>query len=181
MFIPWTLPANQAVAINPNIEYSNCSIELNIKFTFKGQQLIGTTYILPIRGKQWLVHIAPDHGMEDYEACKNPPFCPVDEFGDKQMESIKLLEDVKMVPKSAQYRLEQFTLSRSEWYGWWKLEYLYLNSKTYRKGNDTMDNVWFDSDFYLKQTKKRISRQFQIYIWKEVISIMNGIIDISYH
>uniref|UniRef100_U9T4B2 Aminoacyl-tRNA synthetase class Ia domain-containing protein n=1 Tax=Rhizophagus irregularis (strain DAOM 181602 / DAOM 197198 / MUCL 43194) TaxID=747089 RepID=U9T4B2_RHIID len=36
-----------------------------------------------------------------------------------------------------------------------------------------MDNVWFDSDFYLKQTKKRISRQFQIYIWKEVISIMN--------
>ncbi|POG71918.1 hypothetical protein GLOIN_2v1774301 [Rhizophagus irregularis DAOM 181602=DAOM 197198] len=103
-------------------------IELNIKFTFKGQQLIGTTYILPIRGKQCkiidvyhitkesgLVHIAPDHGMEDYEACKNPPFCPVDEFGDKQMESIKLLEDVKMVPKSAQYRLEQFTLSRSEW------------------------------------------------------------------
>ncbi|UZN98922.1 uncharacterized protein OCT59_000207 [Rhizophagus irregularis] len=83
-----------------------------------------------------------------------------------------------MVPKSAQYRLEQFTLSRN---GWWKLEYLYLNSKTYRKGNDTMDNVWFDSDFYLKQTKKRISRQFQIYIWKEVISIMNGIIDISYH
>ncbi|CAG8680493.1 17151_t:CDS:2 [Rhizophagus irregularis] len=90
---------------------------------FISQQLIGTTYILPIRGKQCkiidvyhitkesgLVHIAPDHGMEDYEACKNPPFCPVDEFGDKQMESIKLLEDVKMVPKS-----EQFTLSRSEW------------------------------------------------------------------
>ncbi|UZN98923.1 uncharacterized protein OCT59_000208 [Rhizophagus irregularis] len=76
-------------------------IELNIKFTFKGQQLIGTTYILPIRGKQCkiidvyhitkesgLVHIAPDHGMEDYEACKNPPFCPVDEFGDKQMECL---------------------------------------------------------------------------------------------
>ncbi|PKK71585.1 Nucleotidylyl transferase [Rhizophagus irregularis] len=95
------------------------------------QQLIGTTYIHPIREKQCkiidvshitkesgLVHIAPDHGMEDYEACKKfdiPPFCPVDEFGDKQMESIKLLEDVKMVPKSAQYRLEQFTLSRSEW------------------------------------------------------------------
>jgi isoleucyl-tRNA synthetase len=31
-----------------------------------------------------LVHIAPGHGMEDYEACKKlniPTFCPVDEFG----------------------------------------------------------------------------------------------------
>uniref|UniRef100_U9TV65 isoleucine--tRNA ligase n=1 Tax=Rhizophagus irregularis (strain DAOM 181602 / DAOM 197198 / MUCL 43194) TaxID=747089 RepID=U9TV65_RHIID len=82
---PWTLPANQAVAINPNIEYSI--------------QLIGTTYIHPISEKQCkiidashiteesgtgLVHIAPGHGMEDYEACKKfdiPTFCPVDEFG----------------------------------------------------------------------------------------------------
>jgi len=31
-----------------------------------------------------LVHIAPGHGMEDYETCKKltiPTFCPVDEFG----------------------------------------------------------------------------------------------------
>ncbi|CAB4430686.1 unnamed protein product [Rhizophagus irregularis] len=121
---PWTLPANQTVAINPNIEYSiicpnndtlmtqnNYIIatkrldalqkilgtELNVKFTFKGQKLIGTTYIHPISEKQCkiidashiteesgTVHIAPGHGMEDYEACKKfdiPTFCPVDEFG----------------------------------------------------------------------------------------------------
>ncbi|CAB4494523.1 unnamed protein product [Rhizophagus irregularis] len=224
---PWTLPANQAVAINPNIEYSivcpNNDIltiqnnyiiatkrldalqkilgtELNVKFTFKGQQLIGSTYKHPISEKQCkiidashiteesgtgLVHTAPGHGMEDYEACKKfdiPTFCPVDEFGIFTSEvgestfegklvltdgtlavieylkkrnslikeekfkhkypydwrtkkpiilratpqwfanveaikqrAIELLEDVKMVPKSARYRLEQFTLSRSEW------------------------------------------------------------------
>ncbi|PKK61447.1 Nucleotidylyl transferase [Rhizophagus irregularis] len=189
---PWTLPANQAVSINPNIEYSivcpnndtlmtqnNYIIatkrldalqkilgtELNVKFTFKGQQLIGTTYIHPISEKQCkiidashiteesgtgLVHIAPGHGMEDYEACKKfdiLTFCPVDKFGiftsevgestfevenfkhkysydwrtkkpiilratpqwfanveAFKQQAIKLLEDVKMVPKSARYR-----------------------------------------------------------------------------
>ncbi|CAB5192199.1 unnamed protein product [Rhizophagus irregularis] len=169
MLIPWTLPANQAVAINPNIEYSN----------------------------------SPDHGMEDYEACKKfdiPTFCPVYEFG------IFTLE-VGDPTFEAQYRLEQFTLSRSEWCisrqrswgvpipvfyesetdvplltdfsvehiieifkkhgsdGWWKLDDQELlaseyknNGKTYRKGNDTMD-VWFDSGvswtFILEQTKKK--------------------------
>ncbi|CAB4402131.1 unnamed protein product [Rhizophagus irregularis] len=90
------------------------------------QQLIGTTYIHPIREKQCkiidvshitkesgtgLVHIAPDHGMEDYEACKKfdiPTSCPVDEFGIFTFE-------VSEPTFEAQYRLEQFTLSRSEW------------------------------------------------------------------
>ncbi|RIA87776.1 Isoleucyl-tRNA synthetase [Glomus cerebriforme] len=222
---PWTLPANQAVAINQNMEYSivypndNTSQNyyiiatkrldalrnvlgagLNVKSTFKGQQLIGTTYIHPINGQQCkiidalhiteesgtgLVHIAPGHGMEDYETCKKlniQTFCPVDEFGKFtsevgestfegkpvltdgtlavieylkkrnilireenyrhkypydwrtkkpiilrataqwfanveaiKQEAIKLIKDVEMIPKSAQHRLEQFTLSRSEW------------------------------------------------------------------
>ncbi|PKY33823.1 Aminoacyl-tRNA synthetase, partial [Rhizophagus irregularis] len=151
---PWTLPANQAVAINPNIEYSivcpNNDIltiqnnyiiatkrldalqkilgtELNVKFTFKGQQLIGSTYKHPISEKQCkiidashiteesgtgLVHTAPGHGMEDYEASTPQWFANVEAI---KQRAIELLEDVKMVPKSARYRLEQFTLSRSEW------------------------------------------------------------------
>ncbi|CAB4373580.1 unnamed protein product [Rhizophagus irregularis] len=267
---PWTLPANQAVSINPNIEYSivcpnndtlmtqnNYIIatkrldalqkilgtELNVKFTFKGQQLIGTTYIHPISEKQCkiidashiteesgTVHIAPGHGMEDYEACKKfdiLTFCPVDKFGiftsevgestfeenfkhkysydwrtkkpiilratpqwfanveAFKQQAIKLLEDVKMVPKSARYRslyhevnetdvplltdssvehiIEIFKKHGSD--GWWKLDDQELlapeyknNGKTYRKGNDTMD-VWFDSGvswtFILEQTKKK--------------------------
>ncbi|CAB4485412.1 unnamed protein product [Rhizophagus irregularis] len=145
MLIPWTLPANQAVAINPNIEYSN----------------------------------SPDHGMEDYEACKKfdiPTFCPVDEFG------IFTLE-VGEPTFEAQYRLEQFTLSRSEWCishrrSWGvpipifyesetdvplltdsAVEYIIEIFKNMDQGNDTMDNVWFDSGvswtFILKQTKKK--------------------------
>ncbi|CAB5359127.1 unnamed protein product [Rhizophagus irregularis] len=124
-------------------------------------------------------HIAPDHGMEDYEACKKfdiPTFCPVDEFG------IFTLE-VGEPTFEAQYRLEQFTLSRSEWCishrrSWGvpipifyesetdvplltdsAVEYIIEIFKNMDQGNDTMDNVWFDSGvswtFILKQTKKK--------------------------
>ncbi|CAJ0749522.1 7325_t:CDS:10 [Entrophospora sp. SA101] len=127
---PWTLPANQAVAINPKIEYSIVSTrkdndinlspdqnlyivatkrindlqkifesEFKIYQTFEGCKLIGTSYIHPINHKVYkviesshvtedsgtgLVHIAPGHGMEDYEICKRlniPAFCPVDNLG----------------------------------------------------------------------------------------------------
>ncbi|CAG8632578.1 12489_t:CDS:10, partial [Funneliformis caledonium] len=226
---PWTLPANQAVAINPNMEYSivcptnvdhNTSTihyyivaakridalqkvlgtELSVKSTFEGRKLVGATYMHPINMQQCkiieashvteesgtgLVHIAPGHGMEDYETCKKlsvPIICPVDEFGNFNSEvgnptfegkfvltngtsavieylkennnlikevkfihkypydwrtkkpiilrataqwfanvgaikqkAIESLQEVKMVPEAARYRLEQFTLSRSEW------------------------------------------------------------------
>ncbi|CAB5186091.1 unnamed protein product [Rhizophagus irregularis] len=159
---PWTLPANQAVAINPNIEYSivcpnndTLMTQNNYIIATKSEKqckIIDASHITEESGAG-LVHIAPGHGMEDYEACKKfdiPTFCPVDEFGiftvnlhlkhkypydwrtkkpiilratpqwfanveAIKQQAIKLLEDVKMVPKSARYRLEQFTLSRSEW------------------------------------------------------------------
>ncbi|RGB24611.1 tRNA synthetases class I-domain-containing protein [Rhizophagus diaphanus] len=213
---PWTLPANQAVAINPNIEYSivcpnndiltiqnNYMIatkrldalqkilgtELNVKFTFKATYWNNLQYIHPISEKQCkiidashiteesgtgLVHTAPGHGMEDYEAFdefgiftsevgestfegklvltdgtlavieylkKRNTLIKEEKFKHKypydwrtkkpiilratpqwfanveaiKQRAIELLEDVKMVPRSARYRLEQFTLSRSEW------------------------------------------------------------------
>ncbi|CAI2167845.1 17980_t:CDS:10 [Funneliformis geosporum] len=221
---PWTLPANQAVAINPNMEYSivcptnvdhNASTihyyivaskridvlqkvlgtELSIKSTFEGKKLVGAIYMHPINMQQCKIieasHVteesgtAPGHGMEDYETCKKlsiPIFCPVDEFGNFtpdvgnptfegkfvltngtssvieylrrknnlikeenfihkypydwrtkkpiilrataqwfanveaiKQKAIESLKEVKMVPEAARYRLEQFTLSRSEW------------------------------------------------------------------
>ncbi|RIB05940.1 isoleucine--tRNA ligase [Gigaspora rosea] len=125
---PWTLPANRAVAINSKIEYSIVSpvfdtefvsckdyyivannmidalqkiigSELNIKTTFEGHTLIGTSYKHPVTKVPYkivdadhvtadsgtgLVHIAPGHGIEDYETCKKlniSIFCPVDDFG----------------------------------------------------------------------------------------------------
>nr|CAG8472511.1 11615_t:CDS:10 [Entrophospora candida] len=73
--------------------------EFKIYQTFEGCKLIGTSYIHPINHKVYkviesshvtedsgtgLVHIAPGHGMEDYEICKRlnrPAFCPVDNLG----------------------------------------------------------------------------------------------------
>ncbi|CAB4478517.1 unnamed protein product [Rhizophagus irregularis] len=248
---PWTLPANQAVAINPNIEYSivcpnndTLMTQNNYIIATKSEKqckIIDASHITEESGT------APGHGMEDYEACKKfdiPTFCPVDEFGiftsevgestfegklvltdgtlavieylkkrnslikeenfkhkypydwrtkkpiilratpqwfanveAIKQQAIKLLEDVKMVPKSARYRslyhevndssvehiIEIFKKHGSD--GWWELDDQELlapeyknNGKTYRKGNDTMD-VWFDSgvswNFILEQTKKK--------------------------
>ncbi|CAB5357408.1 unnamed protein product [Rhizophagus irregularis] len=259
---PWTLPANQAVAINPNIEYSivcpnndTLMTQNNYIIATKSEKQCKIIDASHITEESGLIHIAPGHGMEDYEACKKfdiPTFCPVDEFGiftsevgestfegklvltdgtlavieylkkrnslikeenfkhkypydwrtkkpiilratpqwfanveAIKQQAIKLLEDVKMVPKSARYRslyhevnetdvplltdssvehiIEIFKKHGSD--GWWKLDDQELlapeyknNGKTYRKGNDTMD-VWFDSGvswtFILEQTKKK--------------------------
>ncbi|CAG8470009.1 10667_t:CDS:10 [Diversispora eburnea] len=125
---PWTLPANQAIAINSEMEYSIVSpifdtefvstrdnyivankrldslqkilgTEFTIKTTFSGHQLIGTSYSHPITKEECritealfvndesgtgLVHLAPGHGTDDYEACKKLNLSihsPVDDFG----------------------------------------------------------------------------------------------------
>ncbi|CAG8494859.1 11034_t:CDS:10 [Ambispora leptoticha] len=122
---PWTLPANQAVAINPKIIYSIVKVDFtsNKEYCivakerlntlqqilgfesfdfiaeFPGSALIGTEYKHPItknlhniiaashvtsESGTGLVHIAPGHGMDDYEACRElnlATFCPVDDFG----------------------------------------------------------------------------------------------------
>ncbi|CAG8499014.1 1003_t:CDS:10 [Cetraspora pellucida] len=125
---PWTLPANRAVAINSQTEYSIVSpifdteslhckdyyivankridslqkiigSELSIKANVKGHTLIGTSYEHPVTKVPYkivdadhvttdsgtgLVHIAPGHGIEDYETCKKSnisTFCPVDDLG----------------------------------------------------------------------------------------------------
>jgi len=70
--------------------------------SFKGAVLVGATYTNPLHGKEaaaqlimsaefvsadsgsGLVHMAPGHGMDDYEVCKKqgiPAFAPVDDAG----------------------------------------------------------------------------------------------------
>ena len=119
---PWTLPANEAVAINPKIDYVFASGEsekiflfakdllddLNSKFKMnlepileiKGSDLEGIEYKHPIKDKicnliiggdyintdsgTGIVHTAPGHGMDDFNAgIKNklPITCVVDEKG----------------------------------------------------------------------------------------------------
>ena len=119
---PWTLPANEAVAINPKIDYVFASernekifllakdllVNLNSKFKMslepileiKGSDLEGVEYVHPIKDKvcnliiggdyintdsgTGLVHTAPGHGMDDFNAgIKNklPITCVVDEKG----------------------------------------------------------------------------------------------------
>ncbi|KAG9298343.1 hypothetical protein G9A89_002831 [Geosiphon pyriformis] len=125
---PWSLPANQAIAVNPLISYSIISanpidgsspeyyivatnrffilqqlVGLETTLTqiaeFSGSQIVGISYLHPITNiyhhvisasyvtddsGTGLVHIAPGHGLEDYEICKNlniPAFCPVDDLG----------------------------------------------------------------------------------------------------
>ncbi|CAG8733716.1 11233_t:CDS:10, partial [Racocetra persica] len=71
--------------------------ELSIKATFEGHTLIGTSYKHPVTKIPYkivdadyvttdsgTVHIAPGHGIEDYEICKKlniSTFCPVDDLG----------------------------------------------------------------------------------------------------
>jgi isoleucyl-tRNA synthetase len=102
---PWTIPANLAVAVNNKIDYSvvDCSAggrllvakdligslaetigqKLTEVATFKGADLVGTTYRHPlydrvsqvVEGGEYittesgtgLVHTAPGHGQEDYQ------------------------------------------------------------------------------------------------------------------
>ncbi|PKY33247.1 Nucleotidylyl transferase [Rhizophagus irregularis] len=107
---PWTLPANQAVAINPNIEYSivcpnndTLMTQNNYIIATKSEKqckIIDASHITEESGTR-LIHIAPGHGMEDYEASTPQWFANVEAI---KQQAIKLLEDVKMVPKSARYR-----------------------------------------------------------------------------
>ncbi|ORE01399.1 isoleucyl-tRNA synthetase [Rhizopus microsporus var. microsporus] len=104
---PWTIPSNRAVCVHPDLDY--CVVEaadkkqcwivgkdrlealekeleqkLSVLDTFKGNQLVGSTYQHPLSSKHYpilagnhvtaesgtaLVHTAPGHGMEDYEVC----------------------------------------------------------------------------------------------------------------
>ncbi|KAJ1925916.1 isoleucine-tRNA ligase [Tieghemiomyces parasiticus] len=136
---PWTLPANRAIAVHPEIEYvlvdptssghdgsttpqtgdtgpgplyivakarlADLSAKLGLpadapgSTTVAGSHLVGLTYlhplnetILPVIAASYvtadsgtgLVHTAPGHGLEDYEACLAlgiPAYAPVDDRG----------------------------------------------------------------------------------------------------
>ncbi|RUS21822.1 tRNA synthetases class I-domain-containing protein [Endogone sp. FLAS-F59071] len=122
---PWTIPANKAVAVNPEMVYllvksadgshmvvakdrlealreelgTESAVELTKVAEISGSDLIGTTYAHPLTNETMcfiagahvtaesgtgLVHTAPGHGMEDYEACRSlgiKPFSPVDDTG----------------------------------------------------------------------------------------------------
>ncbi|KAI9840941.1 MAG: isoleucine-tRNA ligase [Sclerophora amabilis] len=124
---PWTLPANKAIAINPNLLYSiiessehgqllvaqsrvthvaeACGMDSvrTVLDAISGFDLIDTTfYVNKLAGTNsalqrmikadfvssdsgsGLVHCAPGHGMEDYDACKScdiEVFAPIDDDG----------------------------------------------------------------------------------------------------
>ena len=124
---PWTIPANEAIAVNPGLSYavletpkwgqllvaesripylSDACLKGSsyvVKGSIPGSVLAGRTrYIHPLRGMEsrsqpviaanfvsedsgtGLVHCAPGHGMEDYEACKSHGIAvtaPVDDEG----------------------------------------------------------------------------------------------------
>lgn len=123
---PWTIPANQAIAVNPKFEYGVFSTnkgtfvfltslkeklseelgfeDVTLLSSFHGQDIEGATYTHPLYGRTspiilaayvtddsgtGLVHIAPDHGVDDFNACLKygiKPFCPVDEKGIMHLE-----------------------------------------------------------------------------------------------
>lgn len=117
---PWTLPANLALAVNPDIEYASLRVgsevlivaqaltekigglagaEPTVERTFKGAELLGLEGHHPFIARtsrviagdfvsteegSGIVHIAPGHGQEDYEAGLREGlevFAPVDQNG----------------------------------------------------------------------------------------------------
>lgn len=121
---PWTLPANKAIGINSDIEYSIVDTEslgvlllararleevqkllettLTPRLNFQGFELFGATYddmtfhdipsprpllhaaFVSAASGSGLVHLAPGHGMDDYELCTKhgiPAFAPLDDDG----------------------------------------------------------------------------------------------------
>jgi isoleucyl-tRNA synthetase len=102
---PWTLPANKAIAVHPDIVYTVVRLHNADEFhilsrdqlprlglyegaqvvgELYGSELVGCTYrshfggeVSPVVDAQFvqddtgtgLVHIAPAHGMEDYQLC----------------------------------------------------------------------------------------------------------------
>lgn len=121
---PWTLPANKAIGINPDVDYAIvesdkhgflllararieeverlCNSTFAVRFTFPGRELVGATYedmtfsytisprpflhaeFVTAESGSGLVHLAPGHGMDDYELCTKheiPAFAPLDDEG----------------------------------------------------------------------------------------------------
>ena len=122
---PWTIPANRAIAVRSDLEYTIVespnhgqlliaqsrvsAVEKACKETFKtlvelihGSDLIGASYRNPFTGSSsspqrimhadfvsaesgsGLVHLAPGHGMDDYEVCLKEgvdAFAPLDDEG----------------------------------------------------------------------------------------------------
>jgi isoleucyl-tRNA synthetase len=123
---PWTLPANRAIAVHRDLEYTiievgneqllvaksrldhiakACLEEGSFRVivdSIMGSDLEGSTYTNNLRGSEsepqpviladfvsadsgsGLVHLAPGHGMDDYEVCqtmKIPAVAPVDDMG----------------------------------------------------------------------------------------------------
>lgn len=121
---PWTLPANKAIGVNPDLEYSVveseehgllllararieefqrlCKSPFTLKFIVQGCELAGATYedmtfddtapprpllfadFVTADSGSGLVHLAPGHGMDDYELCTKhgiPTLAPLDDEG----------------------------------------------------------------------------------------------------
>ena len=119
---PWTLPANQAICVHPDFEYGlyentkhkefliiaiklkdafekRSSLKLQLKETFKGQELESMKYSHPFMNRicpiilgshvtldagTGCVHTAPGHGTDDFivgQKYNLPVMCPVDEKG----------------------------------------------------------------------------------------------------
>lgn len=122
---PWTLPANRAIAVHLDLDYTVVELKgeqllvarsrlehiINlckweevkvIVDSVKGAVIVGATYINTLRGRDaepqpivaaefvsaesgsGLVHMAPGHGMDDYEVCTKmgiPAVAPVDDTG----------------------------------------------------------------------------------------------------
>lgn len=121
---PWTLPANKAIGINSDLDYSIvesenhgflllahsrieevqrlCKSTFTPRFNLRGCELVGATYddmtfnditsprpllqadFVTAESGSGLVHLAPGHGMDDYELCTKhgiPAFAPLDDEG----------------------------------------------------------------------------------------------------
>ncbi|KAH6900366.1 tRNA synthetases class I-domain-containing protein [Thelonectria olida] len=120
---PWTLPANKAIAVHNDLEYSVIRVgsdgllvtnervkamkEMIPNFevvidSIRGSDLVGLQYHNKLRGQSapsqsiieagfvtaesgtGLVHVAPGHGQDDYEACRKlgiDAFAPIDDGG----------------------------------------------------------------------------------------------------
>ncbi|KAK8074719.1 Isoleucine--tRNA ligase [Apiospora hydei] len=103
---PWTLPANQAIAVHDDldrVESSLAKVPGKVSsVTIQGRQLKGLKYTNPAQGKAGrpqpiihadfvsadsgtgLVHLAPGHGFDDYEVCRGlglPITAPINNEG----------------------------------------------------------------------------------------------------
>jgi isoleucyl-tRNA synthetase len=156
---PWTIPANLAISINPNITYSIISHpnvlngsrlivstealenlnsisgeSFQIEGSIKGEYLLGTRYRHPLTSKVYkvlsggdavnstsgtgLVHIAPGHGIEDYQLGLKydlPIFSPVDETGKFTAEAGNNLEGLDVLGKGTDAVIKLLQERNSLW------------------------------------------------------------------